>query len=99
MIENNHDEYDSTIYPLTDMFEKTSDKNYLQYAQLANIQYNFLTQHNQSSGYHIVNWRINFGNLHDFVIKNSKVGVDISTFLKYYEESAPILYKKLGLEY
>jgi hypothetical protein len=81
------------------MFENTSDKNYLQYSQLANVQYNFLTQQNQSSGYHIVNWRINFGNLHDFIIQNSKSDKDVIVFVNYYEESAPILYQKLGLEY
>jgi hypothetical protein len=94
-----NEEYDDTLYPLTDKFEKVNEINYLEYAQVANIQYHYLVNNINSNGYHFVNWRVNYGNLHDFVIENSKLGVDISTFLKYYEESAPILYNKLGLEY
>jgi hypothetical protein len=99
MKEQNQEEYDDTLYPLTDIFEKVTESNYLQYLKIANIQYDFLVNNKSSNGYHFVNWRVNYGNLHDFVIENSKLGVDIFTFLKYYEESAPILYNKLGLEY
>ena len=99
MNKNNIDEYDDILYPLTDLFEKVTESNYLQYSQLANIQYNFLFNNQNSSGYHFVNWRVNFGNLHEFVVKNIKSGKDISDFLKSYEDSAPLLYKMLGLEY
>ena len=99
MKENNQEEYDDTLYPLTDMFEKVNESNYLQYSQLANIQYNYLFHNKNSNGYHFVNWRVNYGNLHDYVVENAKLGLDIATFLKYYEDSAPILYQKLGLEY
>jgi hypothetical protein len=99
MNKNNIDEYDVTLYPLTDLFEKVTESNYLQYSQLANIQYNFLSNNHNSSGYHFVNWRVNFGNLHAFIVENSKSGKDISVFIKSYEDSAPLLYKKLGLEY
>jgi hypothetical protein len=94
-----NEEYDHTLYPLTDMFENVSKTNYLQYAQVANIQYNFLNNHKNASGFHFVNWRVNYASLHDYIIENEKSGVEISTFLKYYEESAPLLYAKLGLEY
>lgn len=98
-MKNITDEYDDSLYPLTDLFEKVNELNYLKYSQLANIQYNYLFHNTKSNGYHFVNWRVNYANLHDFIIENSKVGLHISTFLKYYEESAPILYEKLGLEY
>ena len=94
-----NEEYDDTLCPLTDMFEKVTQSNYQQYAQIANIQYNFLLNSNNSNGYHFVNWRVNFANLHNFILENSKTEKDISVFLKSYEDSAPILYKKLGLEY
>ena len=96
---NNIDKYDITLYPLTEVFEKVTEFNYLQYSQLANIQYNFLFNNKKSSGYHFVNWRVNFGNLHEYVLEHSKLGRDRSAFLKSYEDSAPLLYKKLGLEY
>ena len=67
MDDNFFDEYDNSIYPLTDMFEKVSDKTYLQFCQIACIQYDFLLNTRFLSGYHLVNWRVNFGNLHDFV--------------------------------
>ena len=95
----NYDKYDDSLYPLTDMFEGVNETNYLQYSQIANVQYNFLLHNKHSSGYHFVNWRVNFGNLHAFIVENSKSGKDISVFIKSYEDSAPLLYKKLGLEY
>ena len=81
------------------MFEDVNDENYLEYIKLANIQYNYLFQNENCSGYHFVNWRVNFANLHEFVLTNLKEGAEVSTFLNYYEQSAPLLYKKLGLEY
>jgi hypothetical protein len=99
MTENKQEDYDDTLCPLTSMFEKVTESNYLQYSQIANIQYNFLFNNKNSSGYHFVNWRVNFGNLHEFLVGNTKLGKDIVDFLKSYEDSAPILYNKLGLEY
>lgn len=92
-------EYDDSFYPLTKIFEIVNEDNYVNFSQLANIQYNYLLQNENSSGYHFVNWRVNFVDLHEFVLKNSKGDTEVITFLKYYEESAPLLYKKLGLEY
>jgi hypothetical protein len=88
-----NEEYDDTLCPLTNMFEKVTQSNYLQYAQIANIQYNFLFNNLKSNGYHFVNWRVNFGNLHDFILENSKKGIDISSFLKSYEDSAQYFIK------
>jgi hypothetical protein len=99
MTDNKLDEFYNEIYPLTDMFEKVNESNFLQFTQLANIQYMFLFNKESSSGYDFVNWRVNFTNLHVFIFENSKFGADISIFLKYYEDSAPLLYNKLGLEY
>lgn len=95
----NYDKYDDSLYPLTDMFEGVNEANYLQYSQIANVQYNFLLHNKHVSGYHFVNWRVNFGNLHAFIVENPKSEKDISVFLKSYEDSAPLLYQKLGLEY
>ena len=99
MATKNYEKYDDSFFPLNEMFEGVSESNYLQYAQIANVQYNFLLYNKNTSGYHFVNWRINFGHLHDFVLSKSKSGPVISKFLKSYEESAPLLYKMLGLEY
>lgn len=99
MSTDNNEEYDENFYPLTKMFEDVNDENYLDYIKLANIQYNNLLQNENCSGYYFVNWRVNFANLHEFVLTNLKEGAEVSTFLNYYEQSAPLLYKKLGLEY
>ena len=99
MTENNHDEFDESFYQLTNMFELVDESNFLQYSQIANVQYKYLLYHNNTNGYHFVNWRVNFGNLQRFLLDNSKSGPVISEFLKSYEESAPLLYKILGLEY
>jgi hypothetical protein len=87
------------LCPLTDMFESVSEYNYLQFCQIANIQYIILFKNEKSSGYDFVNWRVNFANLNEFIMDNLKNGEEISEFLKLYDESAPVLYKKLGLEY
>jgi len=99
MDDNFFEEYDNSIYPLTDMFEKVSDKTYLQFCQIACIQYDFLLNTRFLSGYHLVNWRVNFGNLHEYVTEKQKANKDVKDFIIYYDESAPILYQKLGLEY
>ena len=99
MKEEKHDEFEDELYPLTKMFENVNESNYLQFTKLAIILYNFLFNNERTSGYDFVNWRVNFANLHEFVVENAKIGDDISIFLKYYEDSAPLLYKKLGLEY
>ena len=46
-----------------------------------------------------MNLRVNFGNLHDYVIEKQNANKDVKDFIVYYDESAPILYQKLGLEY
>jgi hypothetical protein len=99
MSNNNYIKNDDELYPLTNMFDSVNESNYLQFIQLANIQYNFLFHHKNSSGYDFVNWRVNFANLHEYVIKNNKSEMEVLEFIKLYEESAPLLYKKLGLEY
>ena len=99
MATKNYEKYDDSFFPLNEMFEGVNESNYLQYAQIANVQCNFLLYNKNTNGYHFVNWRVNFGNLHEFVLGNSKSGPVISKFLKSYEESAPLLYKMLGLEY
>ena len=99
MNENLQEEYDMGFYPLTDLFEKVTESNYLQFVQIANVLYHYLLFSTKSHGYHFVNWRVNFGNLHDFVTDKQKVEKDVKDFMVYYDESAPILYQKLGLEY
>lgn len=99
MKDNFKEDYDMGFYPLTDLFEKVNETNYLQFVQVANILYHYLLFNTKTHGYHIVNWRVNFGNLHDFVIDKQKFEKDVKDFMVYYDESAPILYQKLGLEY
>ena len=90
---------DDSFYPLTKIFEEVNEENYLNFSEMANIQYNYLLQNENCSGYYFVNWRVNFADLNRYNMENSKVEAEVTTFLKYYEESAPLLYKKLGLEY
>ncbi len=97
MDDNFFEEYDNSLYPLTDMFENVSDKTYLQFCQIACIQYDFLLNTRFLSGYHLVNWRVNFGNLHDFVKEKNKSDKEVLKFLSTYENSVPTLYKELGL--
>ena len=99
MKDNFKEDYDMGFYPLTDLFEKVNETNYLQFVQVANILYHYLLFNTKTHGYHIVNWRVNFGNLHDFVTDQQKIEKDVKDFMVYYDESAPILYQKLGLEY
>ena len=99
MKDNFKEDYDMGFYPLTDLFEKVNETNYLQFVQVANILYHYLLFNTKTHGYHIVNWRVNFGNLHEFVIDKKKIEKDVRDFMVYYNESAPILYQKLGLEY
>ena len=99
MEKNLQKEYDMGFYPLTDMFEKVTETNYLQFVQIANVLYHYLLFNTKSHGYHLVNWRVNFGNLHDYVTEKQKANKDVKEFIVYYDESAPILYQKLGLEY
>lgn len=99
MKDNFKEDYDMGFYPLTDLFEKVNETNYLQFVQVANILYHYLLFNTKTHGYHIVNWRVNFGNLHEFVIDKKKIEKDVRDFMVYYDESAPILYQKLGLEY
>ena len=97
MDESFYNEYDDSIYPMTSMFENVTEKTYLQFCQIATIQYNFLNNSQFLSGYHLVNWRVNFGNLHDYVKEHNKIETDVKKFLLIYEASVPALYKELGL--
>ena len=97
MYEHNFQNLDKDFYPITEMFEKVSENNYLQFVQIANILYHNILFSDKSSEGHIVNWVVNFGNLHDFISDNYKTGKDIMIFLDCFEESAPLLFQKLGL--
>lgn len=99
MKKNKLTDYDKGFYPLTDLFENVNESNFLQFSQAAIVIYHYLLFNKKSSGYHFVNWRVNFGNLHDYVIEKLKTENEVKDFLVYYDESAPLLYQKLGLEY
>ena len=90
-------EYDGSVYPLTEMYENINESNYIFYSQVACVQYNFIIQHKFFHGFHLVNWRINFANLHDFILGKYINDKSVSKFLELYESSVPILYEKLGL--
>ena len=93
------EDYDGSVYPLTEMYENINESNYVSYTQIACVQYNYITQHKFFHGFHLVNWRVNFANLNDFILEKSINDNSVSKFLELYEGSAPILYEKLGLEY
>lgn len=99
MTKNTYEKYDDKLYPLSDKFEIVNELNFLQFAQIAIIQYNFILHNKSFTGYHLVNWRVNFANLQEYVKLNQKSSDCIINFLKLYENSAPLLYKMLGLEY
>ncbi len=99
MTDNVTDEYDASVYPLTDMYENINESNYVSYTQIACVQYNYITQHKFFHGFHLVNWRVNFANLNDFILEKSINDNSVSKFLELYENSASTLYEKLGLEY
>lgn len=99
MKDKNYEDYDKELYPLTDIFEKVTESNFFQFTQIAIVMYHYLLYNKESSGYHFVNWRVNFGNLYDFVTENNKTETVVKDFLEFYEESAPLLYQKLGLKY
>jgi hypothetical protein len=97
MATSNYEKYDDSFFPSNEMFECVNESNYLQYSQIANVQYNFLLYNKNTNGNHFINWRGNFANLHEFIVENSKSGKEIINFLKSYGDSAPELYSKLGL--
>jgi hypothetical protein len=93
------EKYDGSVYPLSDMYENINESNYVPYTQIACVQYNYIIQHKYFHGFHLVNWRVNFANLTDFLLEKSINDNSVSKFLELYESSASTLYEKLGLEY
>ena len=99
MTKNLNEEYDMNFYPLTDIYENVADSNFLQFVMIANQMYYYLLFNSKSHGFHFVNWRVNYGNLHDFIAEKNKTENEVKDFIIHYEESAPLLYQRLGLEY
>jgi len=88
---------------LTSIYEVVNDDNILEYCKVANFQFIFLYNNERKHGFYLVNWRINFSNLITY-INNSNLdefsnNIEIKQFIKLYNISAEILYKRLGLKY
>jgi len=99
MTKNLNEEYDMNFYPLTDIYENVADSNFLQFVMVANEMYYYLLFNSKSHGFHFVNWRVNYGNLYDFVTEKNKSEAEVKDFIIHYDESAPLLYQRLGLKY
>ena len=88
---------------LTSIYDIVNEDNVLEYCKVANFQFNFLNDNEAKHGFYFVNWRINFSNL-ILYINNSNLNefsnnIEIKQFIKSYNISAEILYKRLGLKY
>ena len=96
---NSSEYYNDVLCELTDIYEDVNESNFLEFSKVASSQYKQLF-HNRKSGWNdIVNWRVNFINLHEYVIEKNKSETEIIIFHIYYEESVEVLYRKLGIQY
>jgi hypothetical protein len=87
---------------LCDIYQNVNESNYRKFIADANSQIDLLLHNNKWHGFFLVDWRVNFGNLYDFVLqlgKSEKLDSGIKKFEKLYNDlSAPELYKRLGLD-
>jgi hypothetical protein len=88
---------------ITKLYENVSHLNYKEYIKVALSQIRILFKNEYLHGFYIAEWRINFSNLFDYTIKlndREKLDIDINEFIDIYDnQSAPALYRRLGIEY
>jgi len=93
----------SNIKTLTSNYEVVNEENVLEYCIIANFHFNYLSQNENKHGFYLVDWRVNFSNLISFINKSNlnefTNNLEIKQFIQSYNNSAEILYKRLGLEY
>ena len=68
----------------TYIYNNVSEKNYLQYCQIALVQYKYLTETTEKSENHYENWKANFSKLFDFVYMNHFNSNTCNQFLQAY---------------
>jgi hypothetical protein len=80
-----------------------NENNYEFLISEANEQIKLLLDNEKLHGFFIVDWRVNFANLYQFVqdfIQASMWDRNTKEFMEVYnDKSAQILYKRLGLDY
>lgn len=87
---------------LTDKYHVVTKKNYLEYAEKATEQFTIMLKYENISGFFMVDWRVNFANLIDYLDVNligKKQNLITTEFINYYKkQSTNLLYKRLGIE-
>jgi hypothetical protein len=68
----------------TSIFSNVNEKNYLQFCQIALVQFKYLTETTDKSENHFENWKANFSNLFDFVYLNHFKVNTCNQFLQAY---------------
>jgi len=79
------------------LYENVTNKNYLQFCQIALVQFKYFTENTSVSGSVILDWKFNYSNLYDYVCLNN---INVSTcvhFIKAYDDLTPILQNRLGI--
>jgi hypothetical protein len=96
---------DSEYYQSTlcETYNIVNENNYQLLIAEANEQIQLLIDNEKLHGFFIVDWRVNFANLYQFVQDFIQLSVwdrNTKEFIEVYnDKSAQILYKRLGLEY
>ena len=97
------DNYSIDFYQssLTNDYDMVKKEYCLKYARIALEHYNIMLQYENISGFFIVDWRINFSNLFDYMEKNNlpiEQNTIITEFINVYKNnSAKLLYQRLGI--
>ena len=88
---------------LCETYNIVDENNYELLIAEANQQIKIILDNEKLHGFFIVDWRVNFANLYQFVqdfIQASIWDRNTKEFMEVYnDKSAQILYKRLGLEY
>ena len=98
------DDYDCCPRQLTDIYELVNDSNMIQFCAIANQQYDYLLDHIQKHPFYIVNWRVNFARLEEFIKsvdfqqEDPAIIVIAYDFLDNYEHSGDELYARFDEE-
>jgi carboxypeptidase C (cathepsin A) len=93
------EQYTSTTI---DDYELVTEDNFYAFALEANTQFKFLSDYENLHGFYVVDWRVNFARLFEFIchsIPPENWDEHLKTFMRFYDdESAPELYRRLGLD-
>jgi hypothetical protein len=94
----NDDDYTTTV---ADAYENVTEGNWHQFLQEAMGQYRAIMADDRISGFYLVDWRVNFFNLNDYIranVLNDDCPAEAREFTEAFEESMDTLYRRLGIE-